>query len=128
MTDEQAGSSRNPIGTRRHRYWSGAFTRTALTMAALVVFVLTLACTGTARPDRAGLKAPASVPAAGSSAGSAATPATKHAAAHGPALVVAGSETFDFGKVWPTKENLRHTFKLTNTGDAELKILHVQPG
>jgi len=128
MTDEHAGSSKDRIGTRRHRYLSGAFTRNLLTMAAVVVFAGTLACIAAARPDKAGETSPASGPTAGSRTASAAAPATKQAAAHGPAMVVAGGTTFDFGKVWPTKENLKHTFKLTNIGDAELKILHVQPG
>jgi len=128
MTNQQAGSSKDRIGTERPRNWSGSLSRAVLALVAAGVLVMALACTAAARPGRVGATSPASVPAAGSSAAPAAAPATKQAAAHSPSLVVAGGTAFDFGKVWPTKENLRHTFKLTNTGDAELKILHVQPG
>ncbi len=128
MTDRQAGSFKDRIGTRRHYDWSGGLARVVLATVAAGVLVTALACTAAARPDRTASKSPASVPAAGSGTASAAAPAQQKAPHHGPSIVVAGGTTYDFGKVWPTKENLRHTFKLTNTGDAALKILHVQPG
>lgn len=128
MTDKQAGSPENRLGTQRLSDFGGGLLRVILSAAAAGMLVTALACTATARPGRAAATLPASVPAAGSSAAPAAAPTTKHAPAHGPSLTVAGGTIYDFGKVWPTKDNLKHTFKLTNTGDAALKILHVQPG
>lgn len=128
MTDRQAGSFRERIRTRGHGAWSGGLARVLLAAVAAVVLVTALACTAAARPDRTAAKSPASVPGSVSTTASAAAPAQQKAAHHGPSIVVAGGTIYDFGKVWPTKENLKHTFKLTNTGDAALKILHVQPG
>jgi hypothetical protein len=128
MTDEHAGSSKDRIGTERSGDCSSGLARVLLAVVAAGVLVTALACTAAARPDRTAAKSPASVPAAGSGVASAAAPVQQKAAHHGPSIVVAGGTTYDFGKVWPTKENLKHTFKLTNTGDAVLKILHVQPG
>lgn len=46
-----------------------------------------------------------------------------------PVVQVVGDERFDFGSFWPNStQALQHSFTLKNTGDAELQIIHVQPG
>ena len=44
-----------------------------------------------------------------------------------PAVSVKGEASFNFGEVWPS-DAIKHSFTLSNTGQAELSILKVQPG